>query len=58
MHSSFPQGANERAAAAAAVRNAMGCKLRKMYENELSRPLPEKFAVLLSKLDDDTSQAS
>jgi hypothetical protein len=54
MHSSFPEGANERAAAAAAVTNAIGRKLRKTYENELSRPLPEKFAVLLSKLDDDT----
>ena len=56
MHRSFPEGANERAAVAAAVRNAMGRELRKMYE--LSRPLPEKFAVLLSKLDDDTSHGS
>jgi hypothetical protein len=58
MHRSFPEGANERAAVAAAVRNAMGRELRKMYENELSRPLSEQFAVLLSKLDDDTSHGS
>jgi len=55
MHSSFPEEANERAAAAAAVRNAIGRELRKMYKYELWRPLPDNFARLLSKLDDYTS---
>jgi len=55
MHSSFPEEANERAAAAAVVRNAIGRELRKMYKYELWRPLPDNFALLLSKLDGDTS---
>jgi hypothetical protein len=58
MHSSFPEEAHERAAAAAVVRNAIGRELRRMYKYELRRPLPDNFALLLSKLDGDTSDGS
>jgi len=53
VHGSYPEEAQERSAAATAVRDAVGRELRKMYECELWRPLPKKFARLLSKLDGD-----
>jgi hypothetical protein len=50
VQSSYPEEAQERSAAAAAVRDTIGRELRKMYECELARPLPNKFARLLNKL--------
>jgi hypothetical protein len=53
VHSSYPEEAQERSAAATVVRDAIGRELRKMYAGELWRLLPSKFALLLSKLDGD-----
>jgi hypothetical protein len=53
VHSSYPEEAQERSAAATVVRDAIGRELRKMYAGELWRLLPSKFARLLSKLDGD-----
>jgi hypothetical protein len=57
VHGSYREQAQERSAAAAAVRDAVARELRKMYECELVRPLPNKFARLLCKLDGDVSSA-
>jgi hypothetical protein len=53
VHSSNPEEAQERSAAATVARDAIGRELRKMYAGELWRPLPSKFARLLSKIDSD-----
>jgi hypothetical protein len=57
VHSSYPEEAQERSAAATVVRDAIGRELGKMYAGELGRPLPSKFARLLSKLDGDLCTA-
>jgi len=57
VHGSYSDEGHERAVAAAAARDE-GRELRKMYECELARPLPNKFAALLSALDADRSHES
>jgi hypothetical protein len=58
VHGSYSDEGHERAVAAAAARDAIGRELRKMYECELARPLPNKFAALLSTMDADKSHES
>jgi hypothetical protein len=53
VHGSYPEEAQARSAAATVVRDAIGRELRKMYAGDLWRPLPNKLARLLSKLDGD-----
>lgn len=57
MHRPSPEDARQRSAASVEVIDAISRVLRKMYECEQVRPLPDRLARLLSEVDGEGSRA-